>query len=68
MAFGAASRPSFRDHGAQVIQNARAPVDVVMVGGQGIVSGGTDRHRVLVDPYPKGVTRKLADIALIAWG
>ena len=34
------------------------------VGGLGIVSGGTDCHMVLVDLRPKGVTGKVAEIAL----
>ena len=64
VAFGEALQPSFTEYGAQVIENARALADVLQVGGLGIVSGGTDCHMVLVDLQPKGVTGKVAEIAL----
>ncbi|MDS9469561.1 serine hydroxymethyltransferase [Paracoccus sp. MBLB3053] len=64
VAFGEALQPEFGDYAAQVIDNARALADVLLVGGLGIVSGGTDCHMVLVDLRPKGVTGKAAEIAL----
>ncbi|TQS70819.1 serine hydroxymethyltransferase [Rhodobacteraceae bacterium] len=64
VAFGEALLPEFGDYGRQVIENARALADVLMVGGLGIVSGGTDCHMVLVDLQPKGVTGKAAEAAL----
>ncbi|RJL05996.1 serine hydroxymethyltransferase [Paracoccus siganidrum] len=64
VAFGEALRPEFADYAGQVIQNARALADVLLVGGLGIVSGGTDSHMVLVDLRPMGVTGKAAEIAL----
>ncbi|MDK3019648.1 serine hydroxymethyltransferase [Pseudodonghicola flavimaris] len=64
VAFGEALEPSFAAYAEQVIDNARALADVLMVGGLGIVSGGTDSHMVLVDLRPKGVTGKVAEIAL----
>ncbi|WP_265517175.1 serine hydroxymethyltransferase [Nitratireductor luteus] len=64
VAFGEALQPEFRDYAGQVIENARALADVLMAGGLGIVSGGTDCHMVLVDLQPKGVTGKAAEIAL----
>ncbi|GGG85294.1 serine hydroxymethyltransferase 2 [Salipiger pallidus] len=64
VAFGEALQPSFADYAEAVIDNARALADVLMVGGLGIVSGGTDSHMVLVDLRPKGVTGKVAEIAL----
>ncbi|WP_417674493.1 serine hydroxymethyltransferase [Pseudodonghicola sp.] len=64
VAFGEALDPSFATYAEQVIDNARALADVLMVGGVGIVSGGTDSHMVLVDLQPKGVTGKAAEIAL----
>ena len=64
VAFGEALQPSFADYAGQVIENAKALADVLKVGGLGIVSGGTDCHMVLVDLRPKGVTGKVAEIAL----
>ncbi|EAR51972.1 hypothetical protein OG2516_13144 [Oceanicola granulosus HTCC2516] len=64
VAFGEALEPSFRDYAAAVIDNARALSQVLLAGGLGIVSGGTDSHMVLVDLRPKGVTGKVAEIAL----
>ncbi len=64
VAFGEALQPSFADYAGQVIENAKALADVLRVGGLGIVSGGTDCHMVLVDLQPKGVTGKVAEIAL----
>lgn len=64
VAFGEALRPEFSDYAGQVIANAQALAKVLRDGGLGIVSGGTDSHMVLVDLRPKGVTGKVAEIAL----
>ncbi|MFK0206103.1 serine hydroxymethyltransferase [Agrobacterium sp. NPDC090283] len=64
VAFGEALRPEFSDYAGQVIANAQALAKVLTEGGLGIVSGGTDSHMVLVDLRPKGVTGKVAEIAL----
>jgi len=64
VAFGEALRPDFADYAGRVIANAQALAAVLKEGGLGIVSGGTDCHMVLVDLRPKGVTGKLAEIAL----
>ena len=64
VAFGEALQPVFKDYAAQVIANARALSNVLIEGGLGIVSGGTDCHMVLVDLRPKGVTGKVAEAAL----
>ena len=64
VAFGEALRPEFADYAGRVIVNAQALAAVLKEGGLGIVSGGTDCHMVLVDLRPKGVTGKLAEIAL----
>ena len=64
VAFGEALQPEFKDYGRQVIANAQALARVLTEGGVGIVSGGTDCHMVLVDLRPKGVTGKVAEIAL----
>ena len=64
VAFGEALQPEFKDYTRQVIANAQALARVLAEGGLGIVSGGTDCHMVLVDLRPKGVTGKVAEIAL----
>jgi glycine hydroxymethyltransferase len=64
VAFGEALEPSFRQYAKDVIANARALSGVLVDGGLGVVSGGTDCHMVLVDLRPKGVTGKVAEIAL----
>jgi glycine hydroxymethyltransferase len=64
VALGEALQPSFKDYAGRVIANARALAEVLVAGGFGIVSGGTDCHMVLVDLRPKGVTGKAAEAAL----
>ena len=64
VAFGEALKPEFSDYARQVVDNAKALADVLLVGGLGIVSGGTDSHIVLVDLQPKSVTGKAAEIAM----
>lgn len=64
VAFGEALRPDFSQYAGQVIANSQALANVLTKGGLGIVSGGTDSHMVLVDLRPKGVTGKVAEIAL----
>ncbi|WP_417522629.1 serine hydroxymethyltransferase [Marinovum sp.] len=64
VAFGEALEPAFRQYANDVIANARALSEVLVAGGLGVVSGGTDCHMVLVDLRPKGVTGKVAEIAL----
>ncbi len=64
VAFGEALQDEFADYARQVIANAQALARVLTEGGLGIVSGGTDCHMVLVDLRPKGVTGKVAEIAL----
>ena len=64
VAFGEALEPSFKHYARDVIANARALSEVLVAGGLGVVSGGTDCHMVLVDLRPKGVTGKAAEAAL----
>jgi glycine hydroxymethyltransferase len=64
VAFGEALEPSFKQYAKDVIANARALSEVLVAGGLGVVSGGTDCHMVLVDLRPKGVTGKAAEAAL----
>jgi len=59
-----AMEPSFREYQQQVLDNARAMVDVMLSRGYKVVSGGTDDHLFLVDLIDKGITGKQADAAL----
>ncbi|MEN8934334.1 MAG: serine hydroxymethyltransferase [Planktotalea arctica] len=64
VAFGEALEPSFKQYAKDVIANARALSEVLVKGGLGVVSGGTDCHMILVDLRPKSVTGKAAEAAL----
>jgi glycine hydroxymethyltransferase len=64
VAFGEALQPGFRTYAAEVIANAQRLAEVLIEGGLGIVSGGTDCHMVLVDLRPIGVKGKDAEIGL----
>ena len=59
-----AMEPAFKVYQQQVIDNARAMVDVMLARGYKVVSGGTDDHLFLVDLIDKGITGKQADAAL----
>jgi len=59
-----ALEPEFKTYQAQVLENARAMVAVMMERGYKIVSGGTDNHLFLVDLINKNITGKAADAAL----
>jgi glycine hydroxymethyltransferase len=59
-----AMEPAFREYQQQVMDNARAMVDVMLSRGYKVVSGGTDDHLFLVDLIDKGITGKQADAAL----
>ncbi|NVJ59441.1 MAG: serine hydroxymethyltransferase [Gammaproteobacteria bacterium] len=64
IAFKEALGDEFKQTQQQVIQNARAMVDVIMERGYKIVSGGTDNHLFLVDLIDKDITGKDAEAAL----
>ncbi|MDH3639175.1 MAG: serine hydroxymethyltransferase, partial [Gammaproteobacteria bacterium] len=64
VAFLEALQPEFNAYQQQVLDNARAMVDVFMSRGYKIVSGGTDDHLFLLDLIDKGITGKAADAAL----
>jgi len=61
-----AMEPGFRVYQQQVLDNARAMVEVMLSRGYKIVSGRTDDHLFLVDLIDKGITGKQADAALDA--
>jgi glycine hydroxymethyltransferase len=62
--FREALDPSFKQYAAQVIANARALAAALMRRGFNVVSGGTDNHLMLVDLRNRGLTGKVAQIAL----
>src|SRR6266480_3128612 len=64
VAFGEALRPSFRLYARNVVANAKALAETLKSRGLDIVSGGTDTHLMLVDLRPKGLTGKVAELAL----
>jgi glycine hydroxymethyltransferase len=64
VAFGEALRPAFRAYARSVVENARALAETLKSKGLDIVSGGTDTHLILVDLRPKGLTGRVAEIAL----
>ena len=47
--FGEALRPAFREYAAQVMANAEAMANRLQERGLSLVSGGTDKHLLLVD-------------------
>jgi glycine hydroxymethyltransferase len=64
VAFGEALAPSFKIYAQNVAANAKALGEAIIAGGYGLVSGGTDTHLILADLRPKGLTGKVAEIAL----
>ncbi len=64
MAFQEALDPSFKVYQQQVLDNAKAMVEVFLERGFNVVSGGTDSHLFLLDLISNGITGKDADAAL----
>jgi glycine hydroxymethyltransferase len=64
VAFGEALRPSFRAYARDVVENARVLAEELKARGLDIVSDGTDTHLLLVDLRAKGLTGKVAEVAL----
>ncbi len=64
VAFGEALQPSFRTYARNVVENAKALAETLKSRGLDIVSGGTDTHLMLVDLRPKGLTGRVAEVAL----
>jgi glycine hydroxymethyltransferase len=62
--FKEALDPSFKSYARCVISNARALAASLASCGFQIVSGGTDNHLMLVDLRSRGLTGKVAQIAL----
>ena len=64
VAFKEATESGFLAYQQQVVDNARAMVEVLASRGYPVVSGTTDNHLFLVDLRDKGLTGKAADAAL----
>ncbi len=61
VAFKEALTPSFKIYQQQVIENAKAMVQVMLQRRYKIVSGGTDNHLFLIDMIAKNITGKEAE-------
>jgi glycine hydroxymethyltransferase len=59
-----AMQPEFKEYAAQTVKNAQVLAEELMKAGFDVVSGGTDKHLVLVDLRSKGLTGKDAALAL----
>lgn len=64
VAFKEALDPEFKTYQQQVLNNARAMVEVILQRGYKVVSGGTDDHLFLMDFIDKGLTGKDVEAAL----
>lgn len=64
VAFLEALQPEFKTYQQQVINNAKAMVEVFKQRGYSIVSDGTENHLFLVNLIDKGITGKDAENAL----
>jgi glycine hydroxymethyltransferase len=64
VALGEALRPGFKEYARRVVANAQALSARLIERGCAIVAGGTNTHVVLVDLRPKGLTGKVAELAL----
>jgi glycine hydroxymethyltransferase len=59
-----ALRPSFKVYTKAVVENAKALGETLRSRGFDLVSGGTDTHLMLVDLRSKGLTGRVAELAL----
>lgn len=63
-----ASRDSFREYAAKVVENARALADQLQARGLPVLTGGTDNHIVVIDLRGSGLTGRIAEAALVESG
>lgn len=56
--FGEALKPEFKEYQQNIVKNAAALADGLMMRGINLVSGGTDNHLMLVDLRSVGITGK----------
>ncbi len=64
VAFGEAATPAFAAYAHQIVANAQALAQALLARGYTLVSGGTDNHLLLVDLSPRGISGRVAAIAL----
>lgn len=64
VAFKEALQPEFKVYQQQVLDNAKAMVEVLQERGYKVVSNGTHNHLLLLDLIDKDITGKDADAAL----
>ncbi|MEA3464619.1 MAG: serine hydroxymethyltransferase [Thermodesulfobacteriota bacterium] len=64
VAFKEAIDPAFTTYAQQVVKNAKALAEALLVRGYNLVSGGTDNHLILVDLCGTEITGKVAEAAL----
>ncbi|HTE46248.1 MAG TPA: serine hydroxymethyltransferase [Gemmatimonadaceae bacterium] len=62
--FREALAPAFKEYSRRVVANARVLAGALTSRGFNIVSGGTDNHLMLVDLRNRGLTGKVAQLAL----
>ncbi len=62
--FAEAMRPEFKDYAKQIVANAKTLAEELTKAGFRLISGGTDNHLILVDMTSKGLTGKIAEVAL----
>ena len=65
---GEALKPTFRDYGRRVVENARTLAATLAERAIGIVGGGTDTHMVLLDLASVGLLGSQAETALARAG
>jgi glycine hydroxymethyltransferase len=61
---GEALRPEFKQYAKQIIKNARVLAEALARAGWDLVSGGTDKHLILVDLRSQGLDGAQAALAL----
>jgi glycine hydroxymethyltransferase len=62
VAFKEAEKPSFKKYQQQIVKNAKALAEELIVNDFRLVSGGTDNHLMLVDLQDKDMTGKQAQV------
>ncbi len=64
IAFKEALEPSFKQYAKQIKDNAKVLEQGLLSLGYKLAFGGTDNHLLLIDVTPKGISGKIAQIAL----
>lgn len=61
---GEALKPEFKEYAKKTVENAKCLASELMSLGFNLISGGTDNHLMLIDLTNKGVTGKVAAVAM----